>query len=248
MSGMTNQPPPLAGPDVFSGDRALVEAVRRDGAGWAEEQLREGTPEAIAWGALANEFPPCLRTHDPRVFPDGAGNRFHLQRLKDKLGNRSNASAEIELDGAWARRVREEGRGVRTIVEMVNFTRLDCDRLGRADASGRASGDSPRPPPQRVRQAVGGPPSDAQRARRSRPRVGGRHPALRPVGGPPATARKAIRARHPSVGRRSRHRSITCASARRRTSARRWSASGEMATWKRAECRGSIASEPVSSM
>lgn len=62
----------------------------------------------------------------PRVLPDGERNGFHLMRLKDKLGNRSNASAEIELDGALARLVGEEGRGVRTIIEMVNHTRLDC--------------------------------------------------------------------------------------------------------------------------
>ena len=62
----------------------------------------------------------------PRVLDDGARNGFHIQRLKDKLGNRSNASAEIELDGAWAVMVGEEGRGVRTIIEMVNHTRLDC--------------------------------------------------------------------------------------------------------------------------
>jgi putative acyl-CoA dehydrogenase len=62
----------------------------------------------------------------PRVLDDGARNRFHIQRLKDKLGNRSNASAEIELDGALAVMVGEEGRGVRTIIEMVNHTRLDC--------------------------------------------------------------------------------------------------------------------------
>ncbi len=62
----------------------------------------------------------------PRVLDDGARNAFHIQRLKDKLGNRSNASAEIELDGAWAVMVGEEGRGVRTIIEMVNHTRLDC--------------------------------------------------------------------------------------------------------------------------
>jgi putative acyl-CoA dehydrogenase len=60
------------------------------------------------------------------VLPDGELNRFHLQRLKDKLGNRSNASAEIELDGAWGRLVGEEGRGIQTIVEMINHTRLDC--------------------------------------------------------------------------------------------------------------------------
>lgn len=62
----------------------------------------------------------------PRWTPDGERNRFHIQRLKDKLGNRSNASSEIELRAAWARMVGEEGRGVPTIIEMVNHTRLDC--------------------------------------------------------------------------------------------------------------------------
>src|SRR2546428_7537471 len=62
----------------------------------------------------------------PRWTPDRERNRFHLQRVKDKLGNRSNASAEVELDRSWARLVGDEGRGVSTIVEMVNHTRLDC--------------------------------------------------------------------------------------------------------------------------
>ncbi|TMB88369.1 MAG: isovaleryl-CoA dehydrogenase [Chloroflexi bacterium] len=62
----------------------------------------------------------------PRVLPDGSRNAFHIQRLKDKLGNRSNASSEIELDDATAWMVGEEGNGVRTIIEMVNHTRLDC--------------------------------------------------------------------------------------------------------------------------
>ena len=62
----------------------------------------------------------------PRVLEDGTRNAFHIQRLKDKLGNRSNASSEIELSGAVAWRVGDEGRGVRTIIEMVNCTRLDC--------------------------------------------------------------------------------------------------------------------------
>ena len=62
----------------------------------------------------------------PRVLPDGTRNRIFIQRLKDKLGNRSNASSEIELREAWAMRVGDEGRGVRTIIEMVNSTRLDC--------------------------------------------------------------------------------------------------------------------------
>jgi putative acyl-CoA dehydrogenase len=62
----------------------------------------------------------------PRVLPDGTRNPFLIQRLKDKLGNRSNASAEVEFSGTWARRVGEEGRGVPTIIEMVAATRLDC--------------------------------------------------------------------------------------------------------------------------
>jgi putative acyl-CoA dehydrogenase len=63
----------------------------------------------------------------PRVLEDGARNDgFRIQRLKDKLGNRSNASSEIELHGAWSRMVGAPGRGVPTIIEMVNHTRLDC--------------------------------------------------------------------------------------------------------------------------
>ena len=62
----------------------------------------------------------------PRFPPDGQKNRLWLQRLKDKLGNRSNASSEVEFHGAYARLVGEEGRGVPTIIEMVNHTRLDC--------------------------------------------------------------------------------------------------------------------------
>ena len=62
----------------------------------------------------------------PRMRPDGSRNAIELQRLKDKLGNRSNASSEIEYDEALGWLVGEEGRGVRTIIEMVNMTRLDC--------------------------------------------------------------------------------------------------------------------------
>ena len=62
----------------------------------------------------------------PRWTPDGERNQFHIQRLKSKLGNRSNASSEVEFDGAWARIVGEEGRGVSTIIDMVQHTRLDC--------------------------------------------------------------------------------------------------------------------------
>jgi putative acyl-CoA dehydrogenase len=291
-----NQPPPLAGYDLYDADPALASALHREGAGWAEDPVRAlgalaGSPEAIAWGEAADTHPPALRTHDrygrrldevefhpawhrllgtavqhglhaapwrdprpgaqvaraagfylwsqveaghgcpvsmtfaavpalraapelarawepkltalaydpglapvaakagalcgmamtekqggsdvranttsavpagddlwrltghkwfcsapmsdaflvlaqapaglscflvPRVLPDGARNGFHLQRLKDKLGNRANASAEVELDGATGWLVGEAGRGLAAILEMVNHTRLDC--------------------------------------------------------------------------------------------------------------------------
>src|ERR1700722_17202279 len=62
----------------------------------------------------------------PRFRPDGSVNALRLQRLKDKLGNRSNASSEVEFAGAYALRVGDEGAGVRTIIQMVELTRLDC--------------------------------------------------------------------------------------------------------------------------
>ncbi len=62
----------------------------------------------------------------PRVLPDGALNGVRLQRLKDKLGDRSNASSEIELEEAWGWRLGDEGEGVPAIIAMVNCTRLDC--------------------------------------------------------------------------------------------------------------------------
>jgi putative acyl-CoA dehydrogenase len=62
----------------------------------------------------------------PRFTPDNEPNEIHIQRLKDKVGNRSNASSEVEFEGAYARRVGEEGRGVRNILEMATYTRLDC--------------------------------------------------------------------------------------------------------------------------
>ena len=63
----------------------------------------------------------------PRFLPDGTKNEgFQLQRLKDKLGNKSNASSEVEFKGAWGQMLGEPGRGVPTIIEMVGHTRLDC--------------------------------------------------------------------------------------------------------------------------
>ena len=77
----------------------------------------------------------------PRVLPDGARNPFLIQRLKDKLGNRANASSEVEFDGTVGRLVGEEGRGVRTIIEMVNQTRLDC-MLGTAAGMRQATAEA----------------------------------------------------------------------------------------------------------
>jgi putative acyl-CoA dehydrogenase len=74
--------------------------------------------------AKTPEGPGCFLL--PKLLPDGTRNAMHLQRLKDKLGNRSNASAEVEYDNATAWLVGEEGRGVRTILDMVSATRLDC--------------------------------------------------------------------------------------------------------------------------
>jgi putative acyl-CoA dehydrogenase len=62
----------------------------------------------------------------PRFAPGGSVNALQFQRLKDKLGNRSNASSEVEFVGAYAERIGEEGNGIRTILQMVQLTRLDC--------------------------------------------------------------------------------------------------------------------------
>ncbi len=72
----------------------------------------------------ADEGLSCLFV--PRLLPHGVRNVFRIQRLKDKLGNRSNASAEVEFDGTVGFMLGEPGRGVRTIIEMVQRTRLDC--------------------------------------------------------------------------------------------------------------------------
>src|SRR6185437_8315635 len=62
----------------------------------------------------------------PRFAPDGSVNAIQFQRLKDKLGNRSNASSEVEFVGAYATPIGEEGKGIRTIIQMVQLTRQDC--------------------------------------------------------------------------------------------------------------------------
>jgi putative acyl-CoA dehydrogenase len=74
--------------------------------------------------AQAAKGPSCFFL--PRWTPEGEPNRLRLQRLKDKLGNRANASSEVEFEGATAWLVGEEGRGIPTIIEMATYTRLDC--------------------------------------------------------------------------------------------------------------------------
>jgi putative acyl-CoA dehydrogenase len=112
-------------------DVRAIETVARPAADGSEATLHGAkwfcsAPMSDAFLVLA-QAPGGLTCYFlPRVLPDGERNAFHIDRLKDKLGNRSNASAEIRLEGAWARRVGEEGRGVPTIIEMVTHTRLDC--------------------------------------------------------------------------------------------------------------------------
>ena len=77
----------------------------------------------------------------PRFKPDGAKNAFYIQRLKDKLGNKSNASSEVEFHAAYARIIGEEGRGIANIMEMVRHTRLDC-AVGSAATLRRAAAEA----------------------------------------------------------------------------------------------------------
>jgi putative acyl-CoA dehydrogenase len=109
-----------------------TEARPANGGGPGAEYLLSGhkwfvsAPQCDAFLVLAQADGGISCFLFPRWTPDGERNRFRLQRLKDKLGNRSNASSEIEFDSASAWLVGEEGAGVRTIIEMVNHTRLDC--------------------------------------------------------------------------------------------------------------------------
>ena len=103
----------------------------------------------------------------PRFRPDGRVNALRFQRLKDKLGNRSNASSEVEFDDAFAWRVGEEGRGVRTIIPMVQLTRLDCAIASAGMMrDGAGAGDASCPPPHRVPEAPRRSADDARGARR----------------------------------------------------------------------------------
>ena len=106
---------------TFHGETDLGDAYRLNGDKWfCSAPMSDGfLMLAQAPGGLTCFFVPRERS-------DGTRNGIFIQRLKDKLGNRSNASSEIELHDAYALRVGDEGRGVQTIVEMVNCTRFDC--------------------------------------------------------------------------------------------------------------------------
>jgi putative acyl-CoA dehydrogenase len=103
-------------------------AVRRDGGGYVLNGHKWfcSAPMSDAFLTLAHTDKGLTCFLAPRWTPDGERNAIHLMRLKDKLGDRANASAEIEYHGAYAEIVGEEGRGVPTIIEMVHATRFDC--------------------------------------------------------------------------------------------------------------------------
>ena len=111
----------------------------------------------------------------PRFTPDGERNAFHIQRLKDKLGNRSNASSEVEFRGAWARLVGEEGRGVPDDHRdgQPHAARLRDRRAAPGFRWGTAMAIHHATHRVRLRQAPGRPAADAERARRPRDRVRG---------------------------------------------------------------------------
>jgi putative acyl-CoA dehydrogenase len=119
--GMTEK---QGGSDV----RANTSRARPAGEGWelTGHKWFCSAPMSDAWLMLAQADRGLSCFLVPKWRPDDTRNQVHLQRLKDKLGNRSNASSEVELAGAWGWLVGEEGRGVQTIITMVNHTRLDC--------------------------------------------------------------------------------------------------------------------------
>jgi putative acyl-CoA dehydrogenase len=97
------------------------EAYRITGAKWFMS-----APMSDAFLVLAQAPGGLTCFFMPRFRPDGSVNAIHFVKLKDKLGNMSNASSEVEFSGAYAQRVGAEGAGIRTIIEMVQLTRLDC--------------------------------------------------------------------------------------------------------------------------
>src|ERR1700754_2356795 len=119
--GMTEK---QGGTDV----RANMTRAERDGDAWriTGHKWFMSAPMCDAFLVLAQAAEGLSCFFMPRFAPDGSVNAIHFQRLKDKLGNRSNASSEVEFAGAYAERVGDEGKGVRTIIQMVQLTRQDC--------------------------------------------------------------------------------------------------------------------------
>src|SRR6201991_859023 len=119
--GMTEK---QGGTDV----RSNVTRAMRDGDAWriTGHKWFMSAPMCDAFLVLAQADQGLSCFFMPRFVPDGSVNGLHFQRLKDKLGNRSNASSEVEFNGAHAMRVGDEGKGIRTIIQMVQLTRQDC--------------------------------------------------------------------------------------------------------------------------
>jgi putative acyl-CoA dehydrogenase len=119
--GMTEK---QGGTDV----RANITRAARDGEAYriTGHKWFMSAPMCDAFLVLAQAEEGLSCFFMPRFAPDGSVNAIHFQRLKDKLGNRSNASSEVEFNNAYAERVGEEGKGIRTIIQMVQLTRQDC--------------------------------------------------------------------------------------------------------------------------
>ena len=119
--GMTEK---QGGTDV----RANMTRAERDGGAYriTGHKWFMSAPMCDAFLVLAQADAGLSCFFMPRFRPDGSVNAVHFQRLKDKLGNRSNASSEVEFENAYALPVGEEGKGIRTIIQMVQLTRQDC--------------------------------------------------------------------------------------------------------------------------
>ena len=119
--GMTEK---QGGTDV----RANMTRAERDGEGWriTGHKWFMSAPMCDAFLVLAQTEQGLSCFFMPRFRPDGPVNAIQFQRLKDKLGNRSNASSEVEFLGAYGELVGDEGKGIRTIIQMVQLTRQDC--------------------------------------------------------------------------------------------------------------------------
>jgi putative acyl-CoA dehydrogenase len=119
--GMTEK---QGGTDV----RSNITTATRDGDGYLIRGHKwfMSAPMCDAFLVLAQAEEGLSCFFMPRFRPDGSVNALHFQRLKDKLGNRSNASSEVEFNDAYAVRVGDEGKGIRTIIQMVQLTRQDC--------------------------------------------------------------------------------------------------------------------------